>query len=65
MSPPRAKDVTFSSDDQADRTMILDLESTSTQLLPPVAGEEPTMVLDLTATQVHDLLEVTDKGAKE
>ena len=58
MSPPRAKDVTFASDDQANQTMVLDLEATAIQAQPAVNGEEPTMVLDLTATQVRDLLEV-------
>ena len=60
MSPPRAKELTFESDEQANQTMVLDLETTSTLLKPPDSGEEPTMVLDLTATQVRDLLEDQD-----
>jgi len=64
MSPPRAKDVTFSSDDQANQTMVLDLEPTLIQPRPSVVSEEPTMVLDLTATQVRGLLEDTAKELK-
>jgi ABC-type lipoprotein export system ATPase subunit len=64
MPPPRAKDISFTNDDQANQTMILDLESTVIHQRPPVIADEPTMVLDLTATQVRDLLEDTDKDGK-
>jgi hypothetical protein len=57
MAPRPAKDVTFSANDLADQTMVLDLEPTVKMKRPPIAGEEPTLVLDLTATQVRDLLE--------
>jgi hypothetical protein len=63
MAPLRAKDVSFSSNDQADQTMILDIESTVENPRLPVADDDPTLVLDMTATQVGTLLgEITAKG---
>jgi hypothetical protein len=64
MAPRPAKDVNFSANDLANQTMVLDLEPTVTMQRPPIVGEEPTMVLDLTATQVRDLLEDTNLDAK-
>jgi hypothetical protein len=60
MSSPRAKDVTFSSDDQACQTMVLDLDPAATNKPAAASGEEATVVLDLSATQIHQLLEDTD-----
>jgi hypothetical protein len=57
MSPLRAKDVTFAIDDQANQTMVLDLEPASTKERTATSSEEPTLVLDLSATQVRELLE--------
>jgi hypothetical protein len=65
MSSRHAKDVTFSSEQQACQTMVLDLEPASAKKAAPPSGEEPTMVLDLSATQVRELLEDTDAVAKE
>jgi hypothetical protein len=56
MSTQRAKDVRFSSADQANQTMVLDLESTVVIPRAPEAGDDPTLVLDMTATQVGVLL---------
>jgi hypothetical protein len=60
MSPLRAKDVKFSSVDQANQTLVLDLGATAAIKRPLVDGQEPTMVLDLTATQVRNLLDTPD-----
>jgi hypothetical protein len=57
MSPLRAKDVTFSANDQANQTMVLDLESTPAKEKQLISNDEPTLVLDLSATQVRELLE--------
>jgi hypothetical protein len=65
MSTPRAKDVTFSSLDQANQTMILDLGATAAIKTVRASGEEPTLVLDLSATQIHTLLENTEAEAKK
>jgi hypothetical protein len=65
MSTPRAKDVTFSSPDQANQTMILDLGSTAAIKIARPSGEEPTMILDLSATQIHTLLANTEAEAKK
>jgi hypothetical protein len=56
MSTHRAKEVRFSSSEQANQTMILDLESTVVNPRLPIAADEPTLVLDMTATQVGALL---------
>jgi hypothetical protein len=61
MSPLRAKDVSFSSNEQADQTMILDLESTVVNPRLPLGADDPTLVLDMTATQVGVLLGEIEK----
>ena len=65
MSTPRAKDVTFSSLDQANQTMILDLGSTAVIKTARPSAEEPTMVLDLSATQIQSLLAATESESKK
>jgi hypothetical protein len=60
MSPIRAKDVKFSANDQANQTMVLDLDSGSIKERAPASSDEATMVLDLSATQVRGLLEDAD-----
>jgi len=63
MSSRRAKDVSFSTDAEACQTMVLDLEPASTKKTRP-GGEEVTMVLDLSSTQIHKILADTDAELK-
>jgi len=56
MSTLRAKDVKFSSNDQANQTMVPDLESTVVIPRTSPGADDPTLVLDMTATQVGTLL---------
>ena len=63
MSTLRAKDLSFSTNDQASQTMVLDIESTVVIPRVPDTGDDPTLVLDMTATQVGTLLgEIGKKG---
>lgn len=48
------RDETFTADDEDCRTVVLDLGDGARRPLP--ADEEATVVLDLTPTQVHDIL---------
>ena len=54
MAAKRSRDITFSTDDQACRTLILDLGEDAAK--QPAPDEEATVVLDLTPAQVHEVL---------
>ena len=65
MSSHRVQDITFSSDEQACQTMEMDLNPAPAKKSPPANSDDATVVLDLTATQIHDLLDTETAAQNE
>jgi len=65
MSAHRVRDLKFSATDKADQTMELDLGAMPIMKSPTANSDDATVVLDLSATQIHNLLDAESAAQKE